>query len=97
MNSKEIYRQVDKRYGSVTKSTTGKYEQTVAKAFGYTEEELASIPESANLGLSCGNPTALAKLREVDRCVNHFANVSTDFSHRAKLLLILVLVLGSTF
>lgn len=66
MDSKEIYEQVHKRYGSVTKSITGKYEQTVAKAFGYTEEELAGIPEDANLGLSCGNPIALAKLREVN-------------------------------
>ena len=65
MESKEIYNQVNKRYGSVDKSSTGKYEQTVAKAFGYTEEELAGIPEGANLGLSCGNPLALAKLREV--------------------------------
>lgn len=36
----------------------------VAAAFGYSAEELAAIPEGANLGLSCGNPTALANLRE---------------------------------
>lgn len=36
----------------------------VAAAFGYSEEELAAIPEGSNLGLSCGNPTALANLRE---------------------------------
>jgi arsenite methyltransferase len=65
MESKEIYDQVNKRYGSINKSSTGHYEQTVAKAFGYTEEDLAGIPEGANLGLSCGNPLALAKLREV--------------------------------
>jgi SAM-dependent methyltransferase len=35
----------------------------VAEAFGYTPEELASIPAAANLGLSCGNPTATANLR----------------------------------
>jgi len=65
MDAKETYRQVSDHYGSVSKSATGKYEHTVAKAFGYTDEELKDIPESANLGLSCGNPTALAKLREV--------------------------------
>lgn len=65
MESKEIYDQVNKRYGPIDKSSTGQYEQTVAMAFGYTEEELAGIPEGANLGLSCGNPLALAKLREV--------------------------------
>lgn len=36
----------------------------VAEAFGYTPEELASIPAESNMGLSCGNPTAMASLRE---------------------------------
>jgi arsenite methyltransferase len=35
----------------------------VAEAFGYSPEELASIPAEANMGLSCGNPTAFASLR----------------------------------
>ena len=65
MEPKEIYDQISKRYGSVAKSSTGHYEQAVAKAFGYTEEGLAGVPEGANLGLSCGNPVALARLREV--------------------------------
>ncbi len=30
---------------------------------GYSEEELASVPEGANMGLGCGNPAALASLR----------------------------------
>ena len=34
----------------------------LALALGYSAEELAAIPEGANLGLSCGNPTALAEL-----------------------------------
>src|SRR5437773_2828941 len=37
--------------------------RAVAEAFGYTPEELASIPAEANMGLSCGNPTATARLR----------------------------------
>src|SRR5262249_39018839 len=37
--------------------------KAVAEAFGYTPEELASIPAEANMGLSCGNPTATAHLR----------------------------------
>lgn len=37
--------------------------QGVAEAFGYSREELASIPAEANMGLSCGNPTAYASLR----------------------------------
>ncbi|MEE8396618.1 MAG: arsenite S-adenosylmethyltransferase, partial [bacterium] len=34
-----------------------------AKKLGYGEEELGSVPEGANLGLGCGNPTAIAALR----------------------------------
>jgi len=30
---------------------------------GYTEEEMKSVPRGSNLGLGCGNPTALASLR----------------------------------
>lgn len=35
----------------------------LAQAIGYSEDDLAATPESANMGLSCGNPTALASLR----------------------------------
>lgn len=35
----------------------------VARAVGYTDAELATLPEGANMGLSCGNPGALAALR----------------------------------
>ncbi len=38
--------------------------RAVAEAFGYSVEELTSIPAEANMGLSCGNPTASASLRE---------------------------------
>lgn len=37
--------------------------QAVAEAFGYSAEELTSIPAGANMGLSCGNPTATAHIR----------------------------------
>jgi ubiquinone/menaquinone biosynthesis C-methylase UbiE len=36
----------------------------MAKLIGYSENELQHIPEEANLGLGCGNPTALAGLRQ---------------------------------
>jgi len=38
--------------------------QTISKAIGYTNEELSSVPEGTNLGLGCGNPVALASLKE---------------------------------
>jgi arsenite methyltransferase len=37
--------------------------KSVASAFGYSAEELASLPAEANMGLSCGNPVAMAALR----------------------------------
>jgi len=38
--------------------------QSISKSLGYTEDELKAVPEGANLGLGCGNPVALASLRE---------------------------------
>ncbi|MBX3396610.1 MAG: arsenite methyltransferase [Phycisphaerae bacterium] len=35
----------------------------LAQAIGYSQQDLAVTPEAANMGLSCGNPTALASLR----------------------------------
>ncbi|MEL7473344.1 MAG: arsenite methyltransferase, partial [Planctomycetota bacterium] len=34
----------------------------VALAVGYADEDLTVLPEGSNMGLSCGNPTALASL-----------------------------------
>jgi len=34
-----------------------------AKRIGYADAELDTVPEGANLGLGCGNPTALASLQ----------------------------------
>lgn len=68
MDSQEIYAAVSSRYSSVTSDAsklTNGYGKSVAQSFGYTEEELAAIPSDANLGLSCGNPLAVASLREV--------------------------------
>ena len=36
----------------------------ISKNIGYTEDELKSVPDDANLGLGCGNPVALALLKE---------------------------------
>jgi SAM-dependent methyltransferase len=44
--------------------TKGDLSHDISRAVGYNEEELASVPEGANLGLGCGNPTALASLNE---------------------------------
>jgi arsenite methyltransferase len=36
----------------------------ISKGIGYSEQEMSSVPEGANLGLGCGNPVALASLKE---------------------------------
>ena len=64
--SSSIEQLVRERYGSVAKSGLSSEQggvRAVAEAFGYTDEELSSIPAEANMGLSCGNPTATANLR----------------------------------
>ena len=38
--------------------------RSIANAFGYSDEELGSIPAESNMGLSCGNPVAMASIRE---------------------------------
>ncbi|NTV80149.1 MAG: methyltransferase domain-containing protein, partial [Candidatus Aminicenantes bacterium] len=37
--------------------------ESASQKVGYSPEELAAIPEDANLGLGCGNPAALAGLK----------------------------------
>src|SRR5437773_11879968 len=64
--SKPIIEQVRSKYAAVAASGLSSDQagvRAVAEAFGYTPEELASIPAEANMGLSCGNPTATANLR----------------------------------
>src|SRR4051812_38333019 len=64
---------VQERYGSVATrglSSEHKGVKAIAEAFGYAPEELASIPAEANMGLSCGNPTAFAGLREGETVVD---------------------------
>jgi len=64
--SNVITEAVQSKYASVAKSglsTSHAGVRAVAEAFGYTPEQLASIPAEANMGLSCGNPTAFASLR----------------------------------
>jgi SAM-dependent methyltransferase len=64
--SEQILDSVRSKYGAVAESNLSNEHagvQAVARAFGYSAEELTSIPADANMGLSCGNPTATAHLR----------------------------------
>src|SRR5476651_1564177 len=64
---------VQSKYGAVaTSGLSSDYEgvKAIAEAFGYSADQLASIPAEANMGLSCGNPTAFASLREGETVVD---------------------------
>src|SRR5512144_409543 len=71
--SKAIEEAVRSRYGSVATSGLSSDHvgvRAVAEAFGYSPEELASIPAEANMGVSCGNPTAFASLKPGETVVD---------------------------
>src|SRR6476620_6264020 len=71
--SQHIEEVVRTRYGNVAVANLSSEQEgvrAVAEAFGYSPQELASIPAEANMGLSCGNPTATANLREGETVVD---------------------------
>lgn len=63
------YHLVQSCYGDIAKKSATSPEQdgekNIAMAFGYSEDDLLSLPEKTNLGLSCGNPVAYANVKEV--------------------------------
>jgi arsenite methyltransferase len=64
--AEQILDSVKSKYAAVAESSLSSDiagVKAVAEAFGYTPEELTSIPAEANMGLSCGNPTATAHLK----------------------------------
>lgn len=71
MANKDIKQIVRSAYDRIAKGqqgcgcgTCGPNSSEFAKSIGYSEEELKIVPAEANLALSCGNPTALAGIRE---------------------------------
>jgi len=75
MKSKNIKKKVRESYGEIAKKGSscccsptnepccGSEAKTASKAIGYSDQEIASVPEGANLGLGCGNPIALASMK----------------------------------
>jgi SAM-dependent methyltransferase len=75
MNDSEIKVLVKDRYGKIAGKggsccpTKGSCcgtlpPEEISKGIGYSEEEMNAVPQGANLGLGCGNPIALASIKE---------------------------------
>ncbi len=76
MKSEEIKKIVKEGYASIAKSqccgssgccgsSKKDVDEEIARQIGYSDEEINAAPE-ANLGLGCGNPLALSKIKEGD-------------------------------
>jgi arsenite methyltransferase len=52
--------------------------ESISRSIGYSEEELSSVPEGANLGLGCGNPVALASLKKGETVLDLGAGAGFD-------------------
>jgi len=76
MDEKEIKKVVRKKYANIAKTNSSccapvrscfknmDIAKKISKNIGYGDKELESVPDGANLGLGCGNPVALASIKE---------------------------------
>jgi SAM-dependent methyltransferase len=86
----EIRKQVRKTYGDVAKSepsssgccSGGQSERELAnihaERLGYSREEAESVPDGANLGLGCGNPSAIAAIQPGETVLDLGAGAGFD-------------------
>jgi len=71
MEKEEIKKIVKESYGEIADASgcgcscgcNGNNKEQVAREIGYSSQEITSVPD-ANLGLGCGNPTALGEIKE---------------------------------
>lgn len=87
--TEKILESVKSKYGAVAESSLSSDHagvKAVAEAFGYTAEELTSIPAEANMGLSCGNPTATAHIRRGEVVVDLGSGGGLDVFLAAKMV-----------
>jgi SAM-dependent methyltransferase len=92
-SSDEIRAAVREQYGATARAKSssacapgccGGSSPDASLALGYSPEELAALPEGANMGLGCGNPQAIAALREGETVVDLGAGGGIDCFLAAK-------------
>lgn len=95
MKEESVKKEVRKRYAKVAKTSgsccassisccSAPTNKQVSRLVGYSEEEMNSVPEGANLGLGCGNPTALASLKLGERVLDLGSGAGFDCFLAAK-------------
>ncbi len=85
MEGKDIKKLVKKRYNEIAEAgsasccscSCGKDNEQLSKSIGYSDDEVKGVPE-ANLGLGCGNPTALGEIKEGDVVVDLGSGAGID-------------------
>jgi SAM-dependent methyltransferase len=80
MKEEKVRNAVRKRYGKIAKTessscgcgccTPPNAGKSISEQIGYSKTELSSVPEGADLNLGCGNPVALASLKEGETVVD---------------------------
>jgi len=85
---REGYANIAKKKGSCCDQTASCCDsaigEEISKRIGYTEEDLKSIPQGANLGLGCGNPVAFASLKEGETVLDLGSGAGLDCFLAAK-------------
>ena len=71
MKEEKVRKAVRERYGKIAKTETcGCGCTSTSQQIGYSKNELDSVPEGADLNLGCGNPVALASLKEGETVID---------------------------
>ncbi len=90
MAVREGYSRVAKQAGSCCSSSccgaSASKPEDISRKIGYTEEEMQAAPAGSNLGLGCGNPTALASIKDGETVLDLGSGAGFDCFLASKLV-----------